>query len=83
MSKASNDQLDSLHAAVANVLASALKQDYYDKEGNKVPPPAALIANAIKFLKDNGIEAQAVPGSPLASVADLPIFDESDPYRVQ
>jgi hypothetical protein len=32
---------------------------------------------AVKFLKDNGIEAQATPDSPLANLIDsLPEFDD-------
>lgn len=76
MSKASNGELSALHGVVATVLKSALEQDYFDQQGNPMPPPAAFIANAIKFLKDNGIDAVAVPGSPLHAMRDLPVFDD-------
>ena len=49
-----------------------------DGEGNKIPPPAAILNVARQFLKDNRIEAQAVQGSPLAGLADLPIFDDDN-----
>ena len=83
MSKASNDQLSVLHGVVATVLKSALEQEYFDQQGNSVPPPAAFIANAIKFLKDNGIDAVAPPGSPLHAMRDLPVFDEYESPTTQ
>lgn len=50
VSRASSDALDALHAAVAASLAEALKGD---------EPDLKAIAVAIKFLKDNGIDAPA------------------------
>jgi hypothetical protein len=76
MSKATTEALDELHGLVAKVLAARLK------DGTAT---AADIAQATKFLKDNGIEVGAAPpGSPLGqlrqSVADnLPFPDAGGP----
>lgn len=48
MSRASNDAMDSLHALVARTLEQQLRED-----------PIKALASAIKFLKDNGIDAPA------------------------
>jgi hypothetical protein len=48
--RASSAALDGLHAAIADVLSAQLKGDNVDTK---------LLAVAIKFLKDNGIDAPA------------------------
>lgn len=79
MNKADEKALGSLHGKLAEVLKEALEQDYSDPEtGAKLPPPAAILNVARQFLKDNKIEAIAAQGSPLANLADLPVFDEDD-----
>jgi hypothetical protein len=79
MNKADEKALGSLHGKLADVLREALEQDYSDPEtGAKLPPPAAILNVARAFLKDNKIEAIAVSGSPLAGLADLPVFDEDE-----
>lgn len=87
MNKADEKALGELHGVLANVLKEALGKDYVDPEtGEKVPPPAAILNVARQFLKDNKIEAIAAQGSPLAGLADLPVFDEDDnvlPLRKQ
>lgn len=50
MSRASSDALDALHALVAETIAKSLRGDNVE---------AKDIAVAIKFLKDNGIDAPA------------------------
>ena len=56
MSKAAKvDFLEQLHAAVARVLTDAMSGEI-DEEGNERPPSPQMIAQAIKFLKDNGVE---------------------------
>lgn len=65
MSRASESALDALHELVAKVLQENLvtvTEPVLDKDGNKVgekviPPSPQMIAQAIKFLKDNGIDA--------------------------
>lgn len=78
MNKADEKALGNLHGQLANILSEAISQEYVDGEGNKIPPPAAILNVARQFLKDNRIEAQAVQGSPLAGLADLPVFDDDN-----
>lgn len=79
MNKADEKALAGLHGKLANVLKEALDQDYLDPEtGAKLPPPAAILNVARQFLKDNKIEATAAEGSPLHSLADLPVFEDEN-----
>lgn len=79
MNKADEKELGGLHAKLALVLKDALAQDYFDeKTGQKTPPPAAILNVARQFLKDNKIEALAIQGSPLADLADLPVFEDEN-----
>lgn len=65
MSKATETQVDDLHGLVAETLieqiAAYKRGEVFelDREGNKIalPMPPALLAQAIKFLKDNGIDS--------------------------
>lgn len=57
MSRASNQALDALHALIADVLMSQLQAK--GEDGKSVPPSPQLLAQAIKFLKDNGVDAPA------------------------
>ena len=50
MARASSDALDALHAKVAEVLKDAVSSGEADNK---------ILAVAIKFLKDNGIDAPA------------------------
>ena len=50
MARASESALDALHAKVAEVLTAGLKGE---------DPSPQFIAQAIKFLKDNGVDAPA------------------------
>lgn len=79
MNKADEKALGSLHGKLAEVLKDALSQDYMDPDtGVKLPPPAAILNVARQFLKDNKIEAIAAEGTPLADLADLPIFEDEN-----
>jgi hypothetical protein len=78
MNKADEKALGSLHGKLAEVLKDALSQSYTDEAGNSLPPPAAILNVARQFLKDNKIEAVAAEGSPLANLADLPIFEDDN-----
>lgn len=53
MARAKSSALDELHALVAEVLSEQLRG-----EGENEPSPQ-MISQAIKFLKDNGIDAPA------------------------
>ena len=79
MNKADEKALAGLHGKLADVLKDALEQEYLDPDtGAKVPPPAAILNVARQFLKDNKIEAIAAEGSPLHSLADLPVFEDDN-----
>lgn len=79
MNKADEKALAGLHGKLADVLKEALEQEYLDPDtGAKVPPPAAILNVARQFLKDNKIEAVSAEGSPLHSLADLPVFEDEN-----
>lgn len=70
--KATIATLEELHNAVAKELLKRIKS---------AEAKPADFAAAIKFLKDNGIEAIAAPGTPLGNLAaDLPFPTEDDTY---
>ena len=79
MNKADEKALSGLHGKLAEVLKDALSQQYVDPDsGLPIPPPAAILNVARQFLKDNKIEAIAAEGSPLHSLADLPVFEDDN-----
>ena len=86
MTRASANQADTLHALVAEALieqiqawkAGRLVDIGKDGEYVRVFPPA-LLAQAIKFLKDNGVDAPAVPEGRVDRLAKaLPDVSELD-----
>lgn len=84
MSRATDALLDDLHSLTAETLIAELRQcrEHKDASGNlaPLPVPPALIAQALKFLKDNGVDAPAVAqrvGDALA--ACMPDFDADSP----
>lgn len=92
MSAATKDSLNDLHSALALELAAAIKEkelkvieipDEASEGGKKRVAVhtrnAAVLSVARQFLKDNGIEALAVPGSPLKSLVDSLPFAGRDP----
>lgn len=66
--KANSEALEGLHDLVATQLTNVISKGGWD---------AATIGAAIRFLKDNGITAVAVPDSPLRK-----LLDELDPEVV-
>lgn len=72
--RASEAALAELHAELAGTLKKAVQ--FRDENGQ---PVAALLNVARQFLKDNKIEAEAPPGSPLRDLADLPEFEDEMP----
>jgi hypothetical protein len=78
MSKASEKALGDLHFKLAEVLKECLEEKYDPDTGDKLPPNAAILNVARQFLKDNKIEAIAAEGSPLHSLADLPVFEDDN-----
>jgi hypothetical protein len=83
VSRASHDLADEIHLLVAEALVEQIKawKEHRlvdaDKEGNLVRVfPPALLAQAIKFLKDNGIDAPAQKGNRIDTLKDaMPDFD--------
>lgn len=84
--------LDSLHGLVALTLLEQIqaykdgKVFTVDDKGNKtsLPIPAALLAQALKFLADNGIDAPAALPKLDALKRALPVFNpEADNSVVQ
>lgn len=70
MSKASSDILAALHAEIAGELRKRIASG---------EATAADISNAIKFLKDNGIEADPEANPGIQSLAhQFPSFDEAE-----
>jgi hypothetical protein len=59
VSRATDALLDELHALVAGTLKDdlAAAREATDEAGKKKPVPSSLILAAMKFLKDNGIDA--------------------------
>lgn len=61
MSRATETKLEALHNAIAEGYAREIEAysegKYLDKEGNPQPIPAALLAGAARFLKDNRIDS--------------------------
>ena len=75
--QASKELLDQLHNLVGQSLADEIKR--YGEDGDLCgePLPAALIGQAIKFLKDNGIEALPTQNNGLGNLVDsLPDLDD-------
>lgn len=76
MSRASETALDSLHALLSETLQQELKRY---KDANEAVPPA-LLAQCIKFLKDNGIDSPQRAKKTLDTLAEaMPDFDEQMP----
>lgn len=66
--KATDEDFNALHRGLAEVLSKRIK------DGTAT---AADLSVARQFLKDNGIQAVPVPGSPVRNLADdLPTFDD-------
>ena len=71
--RATESALDALHALLSETLQSELQA--YRKNGVPVPPP--LLAQCIKFLKDNGIDSPARAKKVLDTLKDeMPDFDD-------
>ena len=70
MSKAPQEALENLHSQVARELSDRIATG---------EASSADISNAIKFLKDNGIEGLAIQDSPLGHLVNvLPFPNKED-----
>jgi hypothetical protein len=72
MSKASKDIMEELHGAVAKDLLGKIATG--EAKAND-------LGVAVRFLKDNGVEAIAVDGSPLANLLESLPFDSKDQIK--
>ena len=76
MAKATSDNLGDLHRVLAEYYTSVLKGEIKDEAGTELRLNASMVNSIRQFLKDNRIEADLVPGSPLEELTDnLPDFD--------
>lgn len=85
--RATGDLLDFLHGTLAQTLVDEIarykKGEMRDADGNILPIPTALLAQAIKFLKDNGIDSPAKSNRMLDTLKnELPSFDDDDDSNV-
>lgn len=87
MTRATETQVDELHGLLAETLIEQItaykRGEMYelDREGNRVPlpMPPALLAQAIKFLHDNGIDSpQRAQKVRDALAGRMPEFDPED-----
>jgi hypothetical protein len=69
MSKAPQEALENLHSQVARELSDRIATG---------EASSADISNAIKFLKDNGIEGLPVQDSPLGNLAEILPFPKKE-----
>lgn len=80
MSRATEDRLDTLHELVTSTLIEQITQYKLGKvvgdDGAVLPMPPALLAQAIKMLKDNGIDSPVrAKGIRDALAGRMPEFD--------
>lgn len=87
--RATEDLLDMLHGTVAQEFLDSIRKykngEVCDpKTGNPIPAPAALLAQAAKFLKDNGIDRPVAPGDDLDLLKDeLPEFEDDNVLQMK
>lgn len=74
--KATEQRLGDLHALTAELLITQLKQ----MKNGEIEPDPRLIANAIKFLKDNNIECTTEDMRGILGLEGLtlPKFEEAE-----
>ena len=72
MSKAPQETLENLHSQVARELSDRIATG---------EASSADISNAIKFLKDNGIESLPVQDSPLGNLAEILPFPKKEKLK--
>jgi len=79
--RASGDAVDELHALVTEMIVKEIKAAHSRtaceicKQVPGIPP--ALLGQAIKFLKDNGVDMPAQTGNRVDTLKDaMPDFDE-------
>jgi hypothetical protein len=83
VSRATEDAADALHGLVCEMLSEEIKaartRPVCDECGGRPGIAPALLAQAIKFLSENGIDSVAPKGGKLDGLkAQLPKFDDED-----
>lgn len=82
--RATEADLDALHLLVAEQFTSEIRAykngDMRDNEGNRIAIPASLLAQAAKFLKDNGVDRAIRAGDPLDILNDELPTKEDERY---
>ena len=83
MSRATEDSFDTLHELVTDTLIEQIRAyklgQMKDGDGLVLPMPPALLAQAIKLLKDNGIDSpQRAQKIKDALAGRMPEFDPED-----
>ena len=72
--RATEADLDGLHLLVAEQFTSEIRAykdgNMKDSDGNRIAIPASLLAQAAKFLKDNGVDRAIRAGDPLDILMD-------------
>jgi hypothetical protein len=81
MSRGTSAEFDELHGLTLRILkrmlAAAEQEMLVDEEGLVTMPPPALLAQAIKFLKENGIDKPDSPVNRTDTLKDsMPDFDQ-------
>lgn len=79
--RASTDVVDELHKIIAesitNEIMAAASRTACEHCGNRPGIPPALIAQGIKFLKDNGVDMPAQDGNRVDTLKEaMPDFDD-------
>lgn len=79
--RATEETLDGLHSLVAEQFTNEIRAykdgDMKDEKGNRLAIPASLLAQAAKFLKDNGVDRAIRSGDPLDVLsAELPSVED-------
>jgi hypothetical protein len=72
MSKSTEQELDELHGAVARVLRTQIEEQVTTDAGEQILVASpALLGQAIKFLKDNGITTTIEDDSDLGKLDEM------------
>jgi len=81
MKRGTNEEFDALHGLTLRILTKMMQAAeagmLVDADGNVAMPPPALLAQAIKFLKENGIDKPAPSAQKVDTLKDaMPDLDE-------
>jgi hypothetical protein len=88
VSKGTKDKLQDAHDKLTDMFIDLLDngvpvKDETTGEVHKAPPPAAYVSVLRQFLKDNNVEAIAVPKSKMAGLVSRLPFEGAPAYEDQ